>query len=30
MQDGAEDTFVERLWGRGMMPHRPEVLAQAE
>jgi hypothetical protein len=30
MQPGAEEAFFERLWGRGMMPHRPAVLAPAE
>ena len=30
MQDGAEDAFFERLWGRGMMPHRTQLLAQGE
>jgi hypothetical protein len=30
MQDGAEDAFFERLWGRSMMPHRAQILAQGE
>ena len=30
MQDGAEDAFFERLWGRGMMPHHAQVPPQAE
>jgi hypothetical protein len=30
MQDGAEDAFFERLWGRGMRPHRTQSLAQGE
>jgi hypothetical protein len=30
MEDGAEDAFFEHLWGRGMMPHRVQVLAEAE
>jgi non-ribosomal peptide synthetase component E (peptide arylation enzyme) len=27
MQNGAEDAFFERFWGRGMMPDRTQVLA---
>jgi hypothetical protein len=30
MQAGAEDAFFEHLWGRGMMPHRAQLLAPGE
>jgi len=30
MQHGAEEAFFEPLWGRGMMPDRTQVLAEAE
>jgi hypothetical protein len=29
-QDGAAEAFFEPLWGRGLMPHRAQGLAQAE